>query len=709
MNNCKRIGMALVACLGIAVIADAAAAATSNTVHKQVVTYGPSDVEAALYGSVPRWHWLAHGNLAYMVRKSGKPQSFVFDPKSDKLTPTKNAGHGSAHGSAEPQVVAPGLMGYSPPIRELPSADGKWFAGTRSGNLYLRPATGKSLRLARTARRMTATRCSVRAGRRTDATWRHRRMDASGVPTVPVVDWAAAGQPVKRWLYSRVGQPIVHQTLVIADRHSAKVSAIKLDPALAYLHPVSWSPGSRYLYVMATTRLMKRIDLIRVDAATGEIKTLLSEQSKTNVVGSQAWLFERGYAPDVTDLHYVTMLTDGRFIWTSERDGWRRLYLYTADGTLIRALTPTGIVVQRVFRYDAVHGIVYYVAQAQKNKPYRNALFGVTTNGGSPVQVAYGPQFFHIVMRSDGRYFAIAHGGLDAAPVVDVYDRHGRRLRTLWSGQKALSRFTRGKAEAFVATAADGKTPIHGLLFKPADFDASKHYPVVEWIYAGPQASIVASSQGDSNYWTGQALASAGFIAVEIDGRGTPGRGRAFQDAFYGRIGQGEIADHVAVLHQIAATRPWMDMSRVGVMGHSWGGYFAPRALLQAPDLYRAAVASAGPASLRDFRVAIEPYMGCLPRQCPDAYAKSSNMALVSHMKGRLLIMQGTADRDVPFGESMRMIAALEKAGKSYQYVAFPGQPHTIYESPYWWHRIVAFFKQTLGTAQTIHKQESQP
>jgi dipeptidyl aminopeptidase/acylaminoacyl peptidase len=682
--------------LGLILGTGTASAATSDA-RAPVETYAPGEVLGTLFGQMPEWQWSANGNLIYTVGKSRKPQTFAFDPGSGSLMPGKaEAGPNAA--SAKPRILAPGIFSYSPPIREVASPDGKWFAGMRDGNLYLRPA-GKG-----TTHVLTRDGTSANGYTVLGARWSPdghylavHRMDARGVPTIPLVDWAEAAQPAKRWPYSRAGDPLVRQTLVLADTRSGKTEDIGLDDSLAYLHPVSWSRDSRYLYLMATTRLMKRIALIRIDAASGKARTLLTESARTNIDGSQSYLFVRGYAPQLTNLHYVTMLPDGGFVWTSERDGWRRLYLYSADGKLLRPLTPTQQPVVRVVGLDAAHDMIYYVGQAKRSRPYENALFAVNLAGGAPREVVFGPRFFRISLRADGKYVAAVHGGLDAAPALDVYDSNGKSVRRIWSAAQVLARFATQPPEAVVAKAADGQTLLYGMVFKPRGFNPDRKYPVVEIIYAGPQEGIVAHWQAGPNYWVGESLASSGFVAVEVDARGTPGRGRAFANAFHGRIGEGEIADHVAALREIAAKRPWMDMSRVGVTGHSWGGYFAARALLQAPDLYKAAAASAGPASLRDFRVPIEPYMGCLPGQCPKAYDEGSNLALVPHMQGKLMILQGTADRDVPFAESMRLIAALEKAGKNYQYVAFPGQPHTIYYSAYWWHRIVDFFEQTLG------------
>ena len=139
-----------------------------------------------------------------------------------------------------------------------------------------------------------------------------------------------------------------------------------------------------------------------------------------------------------------------------------------------------------------------------------------------------------------------------------------------------------------------------------------------------------------------------------------------------------------------------MDMKRVGVFGHSWGGYFALRAMLQRPGLYKVGVVSSGDADLKDFRVPIEPFMGCFPSDCPKAYERGSNTKIMDRLKGKLLIMHGTADEDVPFGESVKMIEALKKAGKIYDYTVFPGSNHVTYQDPYWFERMIYFFKKNL-------------
>lgn len=218
-----------------------------------------------------------------------------------------------------------------------------------------------------------------------------------------------------------------------------------------------------------------------------------------------------------------------------------------------------------------------------------------------------------------------------------------------------------------------------GFAPKPPGFDPSRSYPMLDDISAGPYAAYVPRTLGGVMRRFG--MAASGFVVV-IDGRGTPGRRRDFASAGCGAIGAHEIAEHAAALRQAAASRPYMDLSRVGVFGWSWGGYFAVRAMLQALELNRAGVAIAGPADLERFRASIEPYMGCLPRQCPDAYAAGSNTRPAGRLAGNLLLIHGTSDDDVPLGETLRLADALARAGKPFDMLLLQEDDHQPVAQP---------------------------
>jgi dipeptidyl aminopeptidase/acylaminoacyl peptidase len=193
------------------------------------------------------------------------------------------------------------------------------------------------------------------------------------------------------------------------------------------------------------------------------------------------------------------------------------------------------------------------------------------------------------------------------------------------------------------------------------------------------------------------------FIFVVIDGRGTPGRGRKFQNYQFGQV---QAADQVAGLRALAATRPYMDLGRVGVMGGSWGGYFGLRTMLEAPDLYRAGVFYAGAFEMPRMRVSAEPFMGCSKEDCPQAYAKASNLAMIERLRAPLLVLHGTADNDVPIGESLNLVAALKRHRKPHEFVAINGWNHFVSNWPEFGPRAMAFFRTHLGQPEnTAHSR----
>jgi len=232
----------------------------------------------------------------------------------------------------------------------------------------------------------------------------------------------------------------------------------------------------------------------------------------------------------------------------------------------------------------------------------------------------------------------------------------------------ALAELGWSPPEEFVVKAADGQTDLYGVLYRPFDFDSQKKYPVVEMIHAG---SIVPTSFSP-NWWAipTQALAQLGFITFIVEGRGTGERGRTFRNAIYGKVGRVEIEDHVAALRQLAADRPYMDLSRVGIMGSSHGGYYAIRAMLLAPDLYRVGVASAPMATLPG-----PLFLG--PREeNQEAYRYASNLNFADRLQGKLLLIHGTADMNVPLSVTLRFIEALIQANKPYDLILMPDRDH---------------------------------
>ena len=290
------------------------------------------------------------------------------------------------------------------------------------------------------------------------------------------------------------------------------------------------------------------------------------------------------------------------------------------------------------------------------------------------------------------------HSTVARPPVVELRRADGELLQTLSKAKiDVLKELNWKPPEEFVVMAADGQTRLWGVLYKPYDFDPKKKYPVIEVIYGGPKVSVVPKTFTGYKYYYGQApaLAQLGFITFIVDGRGTPERGKTFQDVVHGNLGRHEIPDHVAALEQLAEKRPYMDLGRVGMVGHSWGGYFTVRAMLLAPDVYHVGIASAAPAEGGPLTY----YMGLLQNN-REAYEYASNLRLADNLKGKLLLIHGTSDNVVPFSDTMKMADAFIQANKPFDLVLIPDQGHRTWRAgtsgTYWREVVRRYFEEHL-------------
>ncbi|MUP44433.1 hypothetical protein E0K83_01570 [Gramella sp. BOM4] len=225
----------------------------------------------------------------------------------------------------------------------------------------------------------------------------------------------------------------------------------------------------------------------------------------------------------------------------------------------------------------------------------------------------------------------------------------------------------------------------------------------MEWIYGPANTSVIQRSVLSPANIQLQNLANQGFIFLMIDGRGTPGRGAGFRNFSYANFGQVELQDHISAIQQLAAKHSFIDSDRIGVSGHSWGGHFALRAVLEHPEIYKAAHLSAAAIDPVSFRVAIEAYMGCLPTDCPEAYRKAALTPHLDKLKAPILIHHGTADDDVPIEDSYELVEALQNLNyRDFEFIEFEAMDHIIMRNPKWEQDLIHFFKKELGEPKAV-------
>jgi dipeptidyl aminopeptidase/acylaminoacyl peptidase len=347
----------------------------------------------------------------------------------------------------------------------------------------------------------------------------------------------------------------------------------------------------------------------------------------------------------------------------------------------VRQLTAGSFIAGGVITVDESNGWIYFYCFLGE-QPYDAPLCRVGLDGRSFTRITEpAGRHWPVNFSPSGEFFLDTYSSISLAPVVELRRSDGTLLQTLARADiSALEEQLRWQVpEPFVVKAADGMTDLYGVLYKPYDFDPTKQYPVLEHIYGGPFANNVSHTFYQSPLPL--AWAQLGIIVFVVDGRGTPERSKAFQDVTYGSVGRYEIPDHVATLKQLAADRPYMDLDRVGIIGSSFGGYFATRALLLAPETYHVGIAVSPAADLYVKATVMEQYME-LAENNEEGYAYASNARLAEHLNGKLLLIHGTNDVNAPISETMKLVDALIHAGKPFDLLVLPNHDHQILQAP---------------------------
>ena len=368
-------------------------------------------------------------------------------------------------------------------------------------------------------------------------------------------------------------------------------------------------------------------------------------------------------------------------LWYSQRDGWGHLYRYDLHtGAFLGRVTAGEWAVRQILRVDEAERAVYFTASGLvEADPYRRTVCRVGLDGSGFAKVT-DDGLDHIVTLPDSQeYFIDSASTVDTPPVCRVRDWAGRVLVELERAD--ISKLTATgwtPPERFCVKAADGVRDIYGVLYRPRGFDPGQRYPVVDNVYPGPQVARVAPCFDPGGMGLdAEPVAALGFVVVAVDGRGTPGRRKSFHDASYGHLADaGCLDDHVAALRQLARTRPWMDLDRVGVFGHSGGGFATARAMLDFPAVYKAGVALSGYHDARYFNSGfVEAYDGA---KNPEAWAGASNVDIADRLAGKLLLIHGEMDDQVHPAHTLRLADRLIAADKDFELLIVPGAEHTF-------------------------------
>ncbi|MCY3678695.1 MAG: DPP IV N-terminal domain-containing protein [Gemmatimonadetes bacterium] len=456
---------------------------------------------------------------------------------------------------------------------------------------------------------------------------------------------------------------------------------------------VEWSADGSQLAFLSNSRDHKHAQLRVADPHTGEVRDVLGETEET--------FFESGSG----GANWRVLKASNEVIWFSKRHNWGHLYRYDlSTGALLDRITTGDWNVRQLLRVDEEARTLYFTGTGREpGDPYFQYLYRIGMDGSGLTLLTPDSANHTVSLSPTGAYFVDSHSTPVIPPVTVVRDMDGSVVAELERADiSALLSSGWQPPEPFTVKARDGETDLHGLMYRPTHFDPAQSYPVVNYLYPGPQSGSVGSRSFRASRGDKQALAELGFIVVEVDAMGTPGRSKAFHDAYYGNMGDNGLPDQVGMVRQLGARHPWMDLDRVGIWGHSGGGFASTAGILRYPDFYKVAVSQAGNHDNRNYEDDWgEKWQGLLETY-PDGttnYDNQANQLVAENLQGKLLLAHGTMDTNVPLYNTLLVVDALIAADKDFDLIMLPNRGHGFSSEPYMMRRRWDYFvRHLLGT-----------
>lgn len=472
------------------------------------------------------------------------------------------------------------------------------------------------------------------------------------------------------------------------------------------MEPRWLAAGSDKLYFRRMSRDQHKVDVCLANTDTGEVKTLIEERLNAYV-----------------DTRPLRLVNNGQeILFWSERDGWGHYYLYDSEGKLERQVTSGEFVTEDIQNIDEKTRMMTFIAEGREpgENPYFPHLYSIKLDGSGLKLIDKGNASHGIAMSDDGKYFVDNASTVSSAPRSILYDTSGTQMIDLETTDiSALMDAGFHMPEQFQVKADDGLTDLYGVMYKPFDFDANKKYPIIEFVYPGPQTESVTQIFSPKN--ANVALAQFGFIVIEVGNRGgNPHRSKWYHDYGYGNLRDYGLADKKAAVEELARRYRWIDIDRVGITGHSGGGFMSTAALLTYPDFYKVAVSESGNHENNIYNQNwSEKYHGIKEVDGSDGkvtfeYSIAKNSELAKNLKGHLLLSTGDMDDNVNMANTMRLADALIKAHKRFDQFILPGQRHAYGPDAnyFFWVRADYFCRWLLGNydeSVDMSELDSQP
>ena len=443
-----------------------------------------------------------------------------------------------------------------------------------------------------------------------------------------------------------------------------------------------WSDDSSKLAFISTSRDHKEAHLQIADSKTGDVFSLFKENVKT--------YYESGVRAE----NWKVLFDSNEFIWYSEKDNWGHLYLYDLSTKKLKnRITSGNWLVRKIMHIDYINReIIFTAGGREKGNPYHIYLYKINFDGNKLICLTPERGSHSISSSPNWNYFVTTYSTTNTSPISILKDRNGKNLLQLASSNTdELIKNGWQEPLEFNVKARDDKTDLFGIMYLPSDYKKNKKYPILNYIYPGPQSGSVGNYSFMVSRKDFQSLAELGFIVVSVDAMGTPGRSKSFHDAYYGNMGDNGIPDNIYAIQQLANRYSFMDISKVGIWGHSGGGFASTAAILKYPDFYDVAVSTSGNHDNRNYIADWgEKWHGLLKPLdlnkkdgkldfdiSKSNYDIQANQLLVNNLKGKLLLAHGLLDDNVPPSSTFLVVDALINANKDFDLILFPNKRHS--------------------------------
>lgn len=492
------------------------------------------------------------------------------------------------------------------------------------------------------------------------------RLDESGVKEFSMEIFGELYPKLEVFKYPKAGEVNSQVDIYIYNLTSGRSMKCDLGTETdQYVPRIRWTQDASKLGILRLNRLQNKLDLLVADAATGATTVVLSETEDT-------------YVDEVNESKWTFLKNGKEFLWLSEKDGFNHLYLYSMSGQLVRQVTQGEWDVTTLCGVDEKAGLIYFLST--ERSPLERHLCSIGLDGKKLNHLSTQPGFHDVAFSSQYSYYLDNWSTVQLPPQAALYDNKGKQVAMLEDNQELqakIKEYKMGKFEFFEFKTSEAII-LNGWMIKPPDFDASKKYPVLMFCYGGPGSQTVKNEFLGFNYFWHQLLAQKGYLVVSVDNRGTGGRGEAFKKVTYKQLGKYECMDQIEAAKWLA-NQSYVDGSRIGIWGWSFGGYLSSLCMVKGAEVFKAAIAVAPVTNWRFYdTIYTERYLQT-PQLNPSGYDDNSPINFAANLKGNYLLVHGSADDNVHYQNSMEWVSALVNKGKPFDMMFYPNKNHGIF------------------------------